>query len=211
MNKGRCLGVVVFDLDLGQRDRLEQLDRRRQRLEALGTLSSGIAHDLNNLLTPILMSSKTLLLEQPGIDRRALLETICTGASRGAELIEQLLTFARGGEGHRVRIELDRLLIEVVTILERTLAGNIKLELRIDDNLPAIQGDATEISQVVMNLAINARDAMPKGGELVITAEPYELSGAVLCVFNLDAGAVRAVTSFRQRTGDSGRSARPYL
>jgi signal transduction histidine kinase len=151
------------------------VQRRRQRLEALGTLASGIAHDLNNLLTPILMSSRMMQRGGKNIDREAMLETIVTGASRGAELIAQLLTFARGGDGQHRPVDVGELLDEVTGILEHTLKKEITLEVSAAADLPEVFGDATEISQVIMNLAINARDAMPDGGTLAITATQCSL------------------------------------
>ncbi|TWU59164.1 Blue-light-activated protein [Rubripirellula tenax] len=138
----------------------QRIERRRQRLESLGTLASGIVHDLNNLLTPILMSSRMLQRKDTNIDRDALLATITTSASRGADLISQLLTFARGGEGQHVPLQVDQIIPDVVAILRHTLPEFVELETDVEADLPAIMGDATEISQVVMNLAINARDAM---------------------------------------------------
>lgn len=176
MEHGESIGDVIFDLDLVARTKLQQVERRRQRLESLGTLASGIAHDLNNLLTPILMSGKMLQRDNPNVDRGALTETIVTGASRGADLISQLLMFARGGDGVHQKIQLQRFLPEIVAIIERTLPSGIRLRLKIEDELPGIQGDETEISQVVMNLAINARDAMSETGELLIEAARLHLA-----------------------------------
>ena len=167
---GQTIGDVIFDLDMGERQRLQQLQRRRQRLESLGTLSSGIAHDLNNLLTPILMCSRILQSGSPNVDREALLETIASGANRGADLISQLLTFARGGDGQHQRLDVVKLLPEIASILVRTLPTTMTLKSQFDHDLPAIFADETEISQVVMNLAINARDAMTQDGTLGIHA-----------------------------------------
>ena len=165
------IGEVIFDLDLGERNRMQQLQRRRQRLESLGTLASGIAHDLNNLLTPILMSSRMLQRNTSNIDRDALLETIASGASRGADLIGQLLTFARGGDGQHQPLNAAQLMPEIIAILEHTLPSSVTLETSISPDLPEIFGDETEISQVMMNLAINARDAMTTDGTLGIVAD----------------------------------------
>ncbi|QDV61851.1 two-component system sensor histidine kinase NtrB [Crateriforma conspicua] len=176
MDGRQCHGVVVLDLDLAERKRLQAVDRRRQRLESLGTLASGIAHDLNNVLTPILMSSKMLARHDPKINQDALIDTITQGASRAAGLIDQLLTFARGGEGQHVDLDLAGVLHDTETILQRTLKPSINLRLEVADAMPMIHGDETEISQVVMNLAINARDAMPDGGTLAIRTSVQEFS-----------------------------------
>lgn len=158
--EGEVLGDVVLDFDLGERKRQQQVQRRRQRLESLGTLASGIAHDLNNLLTPILMSSRMLQRENTNVDRKALLETISLGAGRGADLIGQLLTFARGGDGQHEILRVEELVSEIVPILKHTLPKSLTLHIDVQPDLPPFMGDATEISQVLMNLAINARDAM---------------------------------------------------
>ncbi len=170
------IGEVIFDLDLGEHTRLQRVERRRQRLEALGMLASGIAHDLNNLLTPILMSSRMLQRGGDKFDRDAMLETVVAGASRGADLITQLLTFARGGEGQHSPVDLNRLLDEISGILKQTLSSNIKFETNVIPSLPPISGDATEISQIIMNLAINARDALTDGGTLEISATSLTLN-----------------------------------
>ncbi|MCS7468488.1 PAS domain S-box protein [Stieleria sp. ICT_E10.1] len=167
---GESIGDVIFDLDLVARTKLQQVERRRQRLESLGALAGGIAHDLNNLLTPILMSGKMLQRDNPNVDRGGLVETIVIGASRGADLISQLLTFARGGDGVHQPIRLQSFLPEIVAIIQRTLPAGIQLQLAIEPDLPDISGDETEVSQVVMNLAINARDAMSETGVLGIEA-----------------------------------------
>ena len=152
------------------------VQRRRQRLESLGTLASGIVHDLNNLLTPILMSSRMLQRSDPNINRKALLETISHSASRGADLIAQLLTFARGGDGQAVPVDLNKVIPDVIAILRHTLSDSIDLRVHVQDGLPKVLADETELSQVLMNLAINARDAMPDGGVLQICTEHKTLS-----------------------------------
>ncbi len=169
------LGDVILDQDFGARTRLQQVERRRQRLESLGTLASGIAHDLNNLLTPILMSGKMLQRDNPNVDRKALIETMVSGAGRGADLIAQLLTFARGGGGVHQSLQLELFLPEIVGILQRTIPRGMQLHLEVENNLPNIMGDETEISQVVMNLAINGRDAMAETGDLTIEASRLTL------------------------------------
>mgnify|MGYP001811872001 CR=1 FL=1 len=113
--------------------------------------------------------------EDSNVDREALVETIVSSASRGADLIAQLLTFARGGEGQHVPLQVDQIIPEVAAILQRTLPGSIELVVEVEGDLSAILGDETEISQVIMNLAINARDAMLEGGTLRISAKPIEL------------------------------------
>lgn len=169
---------VVFDMQADQQRGEEVAGRRRQRLESLGALAGGVAHDLNNLLTPILMSCRMLQRDSPNIDREALLETISAGATRGAELIAQLLTFARGGDGMRVAVDVCNLMPQIFTILKRALPDNIAIDLVLTDDDAIVMGDETEIGQVVMNLAINARDAMSDGGQLSMSVRHIDLQAA---------------------------------
>lgn len=170
-----AIGEVVFDLDLGERTKTRLLDRRRQRLESLGTLASGIAHDLNNLLTPIMMSCNMLKRPNANLDTDALLETISSGASRGKSLISQLLTFARGGDGQHHAVDIESVLSEVASIVGPTLPDDIHFKLEIGTNLPQVYGDETEIAQVLMNILVNARDAVGEKGEIQVLAETIDL------------------------------------
>ena len=189
------IGEVVLDLDLGERKRMQLVERRRQRLESLGTLASGITHDLNNLLTPILMSSRMLQKDSVSLNRDAMLETIALSASRGADLISQLLTFARGGEGQHQRVNTTEVLSEIVNIIRHTLPKSMQLETEITAELEDFFGDETEISQVLMNLAINARDSMTNEGTLRIVAENRVLSAEqTFAIVTLQPGNYIAIT-----------------
>ncbi|TWU46988.1 sensor histidine kinase [Rubripirellula reticaptiva] len=183
------------------------IERRRQRLESLGTLASGIVHDLNNLLTPILMSSRMLQREGANVDRAALLETITSSASRGADLVGQLLTFARGGEGQHVPLQVELIIPEVIAILRHTLSGTVDLKTDVETGLPTMMGDETEISQVVMNLAINARDAMMDAGTLSVRARSMILdSERSFSYVTLPAGHYLAI-----EVSDSGSGIKPEV
>jgi signal transduction histidine kinase len=150
-----------------------QLFLRAQRLESLGTLSSGIAHDLNNILTPILAVAQLLPLRLTNLDDRTrnLLTILESSAHRGAALIQQILSFGRGLEGKQVCLQLPHLLRDVEKILKETLPKSINLEIDIADGLWMVLADITQLHQILMNLCINARDAMPEGGMLQIGAE----------------------------------------
>ena len=145
---------------------------RTQRLESLGTLASGIAHDLNNILTPILSVAQLLPLRVTNIDPRTqnLLKILETSARRGASLIEQILSFAQGIEGKHVCIQPSHLIVEIQKIIQQTLPKSIAIEANIPTDLEIVWGDMTQLHQVLMNLCINARDAMPQGGTLKIEA-----------------------------------------
>ena len=166
----RPVSQLIIDIDVTE-DRLrQQLERRSQRLESIGTLASGIAHDLNNVLTPITMGAK--LLKRPASDgqRNEIINSITASAERGAGMIRQLLAFAGGTPGPREAVNVSELLEEARAILAPTLPKTITLNIELNAVLWPVRGDATELSQVLMNLAINARDAMPDGGRLSIEA-----------------------------------------
>jgi two-component system cell cycle sensor histidine kinase/response regulator CckA len=173
---GEASGQLIIALDVSERQKQAISERRRQRLESLGTLAGGIAHDLNNVLTPITMASSLLEQEQPPVTRQRLSQTIRASAERGAEMIRQLLAFAGGGkQNERSTLSVAGVIEEVRGLLQHTLPKNIRLRAQVDPALASIRGDATELTQVLINLAVNARDAMPNGGELTILAENLEL------------------------------------
>jgi signal transduction histidine kinase/ActR/RegA family two-component response regulator len=145
---------------------------RAQRLETIGTLTGGIAHDLNNLLTPILMNAK--LIQRDRGDIRNMADNIVLSAQRGSELIGKLLAFAGGGgQQFREQVDVVAIIDEAKEILQHALPKSIELHVDIEKPLHPVAGDATELSQVIMNLAINARDAMPDGGRLELKAANF--------------------------------------
>ena len=172
-----CLTEGLLRKKIEARKRAEAWERRSQRLESIGTLAGGIAHDLNNVLTPIMMGAKLLARSRPESSRQGLIETILASAERGAGMIRQLLAFAGGVEGKRESLQFRDIIDEVRAILDHTLPKTIMVEVNIPEDLRAISGDATELSQVLMNLCINARDAMPEGGNLTFSAENVVLDG----------------------------------
>ncbi len=170
-NKSQC--ILVVNTEITQKKQLEAQFLRAQRLESIGTLASGIAHDLNNVLAPILMTAQ--LLESQIKDERSqrLLPILITNAKRGANLVKQVLSFTRGLEGERTLLQLKHLVGEIQQIIKETFPKSIELAAHISQNLWTVSGDATQLHQVLMNLCVNARDAMPKGGTLKITAENF--------------------------------------
>lgn len=165
--------MIGIHMDITEKKLLESQFLRAQRLESLGTLASGIAHDLNNILTPILVVIQLLPLKFPDLNdnARQMLKTAEKSAHRGADLIKQILSFARGMEGKRVSIQIHHLLSEVEQIIQQTLPKSIVVETEIPTDLWTVSADVTQLHQVFMNLCVNARDAMPEGGTLSITAE----------------------------------------
>ncbi len=173
--------VLVINTDITERKRLESQFLRSQRMESIGRLVGGIAHDLGNLLMPITLGVKVLRRRLDRIDDKIdqVLEMIQKSAERGGNMVEQVLAFARGVEGERVVLQVEGILEEVEGITAETFPESIELETEVADELPRIVGDATQIQQVLVNLCVNARDAMADtGGTLTIAAEPVDLSEA---------------------------------
>ena len=142
---------------------------RAQRMESIGTLAGGIAHDLNNMLTPILMSVEMLQETVTDESSCALLATMRTSAHRGADLVKQVLSFAKGIEGQRLPINLRHLTRDLLGVIGGTLPKSIDVRFEPAPSLWTVSGDPTQIHQVLMNLCVNARDAMPAGGHLTVS------------------------------------------
>jgi nitrogen-specific signal transduction histidine kinase len=161
--------------DLTERRRLEDQVLRSQRLDSLGTLAGGIAHDLNNVFTPILFSTQ-LLREERDPDEVAKNVTLVEScARRGAQMVAQLLAFARGTEGRRIPLSLTSLLKDILRITRETFPKSISIRAHISSDLMPVEGDSSQLHQVLMNLCVNARDAMPSGGVLEIHAENLDV------------------------------------
>ena len=174
---GFIKGYLCIDIDITNRKKQELLLNRSQRLESIGTLAGGIAHDLNNVLTPILMGAKLLASDRVPANREGLLNTMVASAQRGAGLIQKMLSFAGGIRGDRSRVRIGQIVNETQGLLDHTLPKSIQIESTIETGCPTVIGDSTEISQILMNLCINARDAMPDGGRLLIEARSIILNG----------------------------------
>jgi two-component system cell cycle sensor histidine kinase/response regulator CckA len=157
--------------DLTEKKKLEEQYLRSQRMESIGTLAGGIAHDLNNVLAPIMMAIELLKQGDGGKARRdKILETIHSSCRRGADLVRQVLSFARGVGHQRVTVRLWLLIEELMGIMKETFPRNIEISTEAPDGLWPVTGDPGQLHQVLLNLAVNARDAMPNGGQLRIKA-----------------------------------------
>ena len=162
--------VQIILRDLTEKKKFEEQFLRAQRLQSLGCLAGGIAHDLNNVLTPILAATDILGASAKDADDRRIIEVVDASARRGADIVKQILAFARGGKGEREPLQIRYVVGEIEKILTDALPRNIELQKSILPEAVLIEGDPTQLHQVLMNLCINARDAMPQGGQLKITA-----------------------------------------
>ncbi|MEX1077655.1 MAG: PAS domain S-box protein [Homoserinimonas sp.] len=167
---GKATAIFAVDSDITEWKRGEDKRNRAQRLESLGTLAGGIAHDLNNVLTPILMSAQLLATSETNDSRLALLGSIESGVTRGADMVQQVLSFARGEEGVVSVLDIAALLAQVQEFSRDSLPKAIRFDLTVQTGLWPVRGDSTQLFQVLMNLITNAGDAMPGGGQLTIRA-----------------------------------------
>lgn len=207
---GTPRSILTIDSDITKHKSIEQQFLRAQRLENLGALASGIAHDLNNILTPIVAITELLPLRLKNLDERTqrLLTTLSENSKRGRELVAQILTFARGGDCEHTILQPRHLLAEVMQIARQTFPRSIEISLQIESSdLWTLSADGTQLHQVLVNLCVNARDAMPEGGELTIMAENIILGDEYPKLHpNAHGGAYVAIT-----VADTGVGIQPEL
>ena len=168
--RGKIVRVAGLAEDITEQRKLEAQFLRAQRMESIGTLASGIAHDLNNVLAPILLSVELLRSDTTAERREALLKTLETSARRGAGMVKQVLMFARGVEGDRVQLNFKYVLQEIERIIFETFPRTIEIAIAVESDCSPVQGDVTQLQQVLLNLCVNSRDAMPLGGRLTLSA-----------------------------------------
>lgn len=169
-----------LEAEMEHRKRAEEQLLRAQRLESIGTLASGIAHDLNNVLAPIVMATPMLREEQSDGAFEELVAMIEASAERATSVVRQVLTFARGVEGKRVALRPADFLGEMEKIAQETFPRSIQIHCRKPEDLWLVQADPTQLHQVLMNLCLNARDAMPQGGTLLLEAGNFETNAAYI-------------------------------
>ena len=179
---GGCRLALCVARDISGRMQIQTAQMRAERLESLGLLAGGVAHDLNNALAPVIIGAELLQARHPNSADDPLLASMVVSAQRGAGIIRQLLTFARGVDGERLLVPLRPLLAGLAHQLEQSLPSSVRIELVLPSEMPLVMGDASQLNQVLLSLANNARDAMPQGGRLVLKARvktlaPGEVAG----------------------------------
>lgn len=170
-NKGNVSQVVLVSRDVTGKKQLEQQALRSQRMESIGTLAGGIAHDLNNVLAPMMLSFQILSKKVTDEQSKTILQMLQSTAERGADLIKQVLSFARGVEGERTIVQIRHLIDDIGNIVKQTFPKSITFHSNVPKDLPTVSADATQLHQVFMNLCVNSRDAMPRGGRIDFKAE----------------------------------------
>jgi PAS domain S-box-containing protein len=168
---GKPKSVFAINTDVTERKKIEAQFMRAQRMECIGSLAGGIAHDLNNILTPIMVSID-VLKEKLHDDRvKRILQTIEVSARRGSDIVRQILSFAKGPEDAHLEVQPKHLLMELRSFIKDTFPRNIQLRFLVANDTWTILGDLTQLHQILLNLSLNARDAMPNGGLLTISLE----------------------------------------
>jgi PAS domain S-box-containing protein len=173
--EGKPAKILVVSRDVTEKKRLEEQFLRAQRMESIGTLAGGIAHDLNNVLAPIMMAIELLRMRNPDRESQRMFDTLEASAERGSGIVKQVLAFSRGLGGERLVLQPKHLIGEVAKIIKETFPKSISLNLRVPEGLWTLLADPTQVHQVLLNLCVNARDAMPDGGTLTISLENIQL------------------------------------
>ena len=200
---GKPRSILIINTDVTERKKLEAQFLRAQRMESIGRLVGGIAHDLGNLLVPVQLGVKVLRQRTDGDEKAArTLEMMQKSAERGGEMVRQVLAFARGVEGERRPLRLGEIVREVERMTEESFRGLVDVRVDVAGDLWPVVGDATQVQQVLMNLCVNAKDAMPEGGRLTIEARNCLLD-EVAAKAHLDAtpGAYACITVTDTGTG----------
>ena len=198
---GQPKSVLSINTDITAKREIEAQFMRAQRMESIGALAGGVAHDLNNILAPILLSIDTLKATSDEAGTKHILDSIEASAKRGAYIVRQLLSFARGLEGQRIDVQPRALLDDLEKLIRDTFPKNILLQFRVPPDGWPVLGDPTQIHQILLNLCLNARDAMPGGGTLAVTVADHHFA-ADDPAKPMEADAGRYVTF---RVADSGQ------
>jgi len=172
---GRLL-IQSFHRDLTEKKRLQAQLLHSQKMESIGTLAGGIAHDFNNILTAILGYADLILLNDklsPEIANKV--RVIETSARQASQMVSKLLSFARRGSVESVPFRINAVIEDTLSMVSRLVPSDIELRKELDNSIPPVEGDVSQIEQVLMNLIINAKDAMPDGGEISITTKLVEI------------------------------------
>ena len=191
---------IAVQEDVTEKLQLEQQFQRAQRMEVMGLMAGGVAHDLNNILTPLLLAVDVLKSSPTPKQQENVLNTVEDSVQRGAGIIRQILTFARGTEGEKQHFKMQPLLKEVIKLISETFPRSIRIRSKIANDISTLFFDPNQLHQIAMNLVVNARDAMPNGGVITIGAENVSIEKPMQFL-NLVASPGAYVRLFVEDTG----------
>ena len=174
--RGEPKSLLFINTDVTEKKRLELEFFRAQRIESIGALAGGMAHDLNNALAPVLMGLQLLQKQRADEETHRMLSVMEANTHRGADMVRQVLLFSRGRDAEKEPLSLGSLVREMERIVRHTFPKSINVAALVPADLWPVLGNATQLHQVLLNLCVNARDAMPRGGELTLAADNAELS-----------------------------------
>jgi PAS domain S-box-containing protein len=179
-DSGRCEQVIITFVDVTEKQKMQERLRQSEKMDAIGQLAGGVAHDFNNQLGGILGYADLLLdhLKDPTLRQYA--EKIISASRHAAELTSQLLAFGRKGKNLNVPVDVHQVIGEAISILERSIDKRIRIVQNLHSQTSVINGDPTQIYNALLNLGINARDAMPEGGELTYATERIQVDSAFI-------------------------------
>ena len=166
----------MINSDITEKKQLEAQFLRTQRMNTIGSLAGGMAHDLNNALAPVLMGVQLLRRKAGDEESRQLLSLVEQKTHRGADMVRQVLLFARGRGSEFEPLQLGPLIAELEKIVTDTFPKNINVESFVPGDLWSVRGNPTQVHQILLNLCVNSRDAMPEGGRLSFAADNVELT-----------------------------------
>ena len=173
--QGHVTGFVAVGRDITEQMRTQKRLRQVEKMDAIGQLAGGVAHDFNNLLQVILGNVSLCMLKDPPEDFRRMLSEVEQSGTRAASLVAQLLTFSRKNAPKQATVELDYLVTRLLPLIRRMLGEHVHVEVAVEGAPLALRGDESQLEQVLLNLCVNARDAMPEGGQLLLKLGRIEL------------------------------------
>jgi PAS domain S-box-containing protein len=183
---GKPWRIAGLGADVTRRRELEASLRQSQKMEAIGQLAGGVAHDFNNMLTAIMASAEQVMLRSNPVEQRELCDLIVMASERAAELTRKLLSFSRKGKLSAVPLDVHEVVRDAATLLERSIDRRVRVKMDLAAEHSVVMGDASQLQNALLNLGINARDAMPEGGVLTIATADCELDEATCATLPFD-------------------------
>ena len=170
---GQIQSIMTVSSDVTEKRQLEQQVLQSQRIDTIGSLAGGVAHDLNNALSPVLMGVQLMRRQAQSEKAIRMLDVMEQSTQRGAEMVRQILAFTRGSGDDRRQVDLKNLIRDLEHLVKETFPKNIEISIFFASDLWPLYANSTQVHQILLNLCVNARDAMPEGGHLTIAVDKH--------------------------------------